>query len=228
MGFLTGLHEPEASHLDVLAAYLPAERIRPAYEAAVRLRYLWHEFGDLILIVCPRPAFCVSITQTLASVPARVRLAPMSKNPSGGLVRALGPVTAIAVVVGTTIGSGVFKKPQIIAEKVDHFGLIAACCGYSAACSSSSVHWRTPKLRPILFPEAGGNYVFLREAYGRLPGFLWGCVEFLIIRTASIAALATIFAAVAQRRHQRPGGFAEAPGHCRSRSACRALGSSLA
>jgi S-adenosylmethionine:tRNA ribosyltransferase-isomerase len=50
-GLLTGLHEPEASHLDLLAAFVPAERIRAAYEEAVRLRYLWHEFGDLNLIV---------------------------------------------------------------------------------------------------------------------------------------------------------------------------------
>jgi S-adenosylmethionine:tRNA ribosyltransferase-isomerase len=49
-GLLTGLHEPEASHLDLLTAFLPAERIRQAYEEAVRLRYLWHEFGDLNLI----------------------------------------------------------------------------------------------------------------------------------------------------------------------------------
>jgi S-adenosylmethionine:tRNA ribosyltransferase-isomerase len=50
-GLLTGLHEPEASHLDLLTAFLPAERVRTAYEEAVRLRYLWHEFGDLNLIV---------------------------------------------------------------------------------------------------------------------------------------------------------------------------------
>ena len=50
-GLLTGLHEPEASHLDLLTAFLPAEKIRDAYEEAVRLRYLWHEFGDLNLIV---------------------------------------------------------------------------------------------------------------------------------------------------------------------------------
>jgi S-adenosylmethionine:tRNA ribosyltransferase-isomerase len=49
-GLLTGLHEPEASHLDLLTAFLPAERIRTAYEEAVRLGYLWHEFGDLNLI----------------------------------------------------------------------------------------------------------------------------------------------------------------------------------
>jgi S-adenosylmethionine:tRNA ribosyltransferase-isomerase len=50
-GLLTGLHEPEASHLDLLTAFLPAEQIRAAYEEAVRLGYLWHEFGDLNLIV---------------------------------------------------------------------------------------------------------------------------------------------------------------------------------
>jgi S-adenosylmethionine:tRNA ribosyltransferase-isomerase len=49
-GLLTGLHEPEASHLDLLTAFLPGERVREVYEEAVRLRYLWHEFGDLNLI----------------------------------------------------------------------------------------------------------------------------------------------------------------------------------
>jgi S-adenosylmethionine:tRNA ribosyltransferase-isomerase len=50
-GLLTGLHEPEASHLDLLTAFLPAGTIRAAYEEAVRRRYLWHEFGDLNLIL---------------------------------------------------------------------------------------------------------------------------------------------------------------------------------
>ena len=50
-GLLTGLHEPAASHLDLLSAFLPAEQIRFAYEEAVARRYLWHEFGDLNLIV---------------------------------------------------------------------------------------------------------------------------------------------------------------------------------
>jgi S-adenosylmethionine:tRNA ribosyltransferase-isomerase len=50
-GLLTGLHEPEASHLDLLTAFLPAQQIREAYEEAVQQNYLWHEFGDLNLIV---------------------------------------------------------------------------------------------------------------------------------------------------------------------------------
>jgi S-adenosylmethionine:tRNA ribosyltransferase-isomerase len=50
-GLLTGLHAPEASHLDLLTAFLPAETVQAAYEDAVRRRYLWHEFGDVNLIV---------------------------------------------------------------------------------------------------------------------------------------------------------------------------------
>ena len=50
-GLLTGLHEPEASHLDLLSAFLPTQKIQAAYEEAVVQRYLWHEFGDLNLIL---------------------------------------------------------------------------------------------------------------------------------------------------------------------------------
>jgi S-adenosylmethionine:tRNA ribosyltransferase-isomerase len=50
-GLLTGLHEPTASHLDLLTAFLPPQRLQAAYEEAVRLGYLWHEFGDLNLIL---------------------------------------------------------------------------------------------------------------------------------------------------------------------------------
>jgi S-adenosylmethionine:tRNA ribosyltransferase-isomerase len=50
-GLLTGLHEPEASHLDLLSAFLPAQKIEAAYQEAIARRYLWHEFGDLNLIL---------------------------------------------------------------------------------------------------------------------------------------------------------------------------------
>jgi APA family basic amino acid/polyamine antiporter len=115
---------------------------------------------------------------------------PSSKQ-EPGLVRALGPVLATALVVGTVIGTGVFKKPKIVALDTPNLGfavlawvlvgLLALLGGLSLAEVS------------ILYPRAGGNYVFLREAYGRAAGFLWGWVEFWIIRSASIAALATIF-----------------------------------
>jgi S-adenosylmethionine:tRNA ribosyltransferase-isomerase len=50
-GLLTGFHEPEASHLDLLSAFLPPERLKAVYEEALRERYLWHEFGDVNLIL---------------------------------------------------------------------------------------------------------------------------------------------------------------------------------
>src|SRR5216683_3875286 len=108
-----------------------------------------------------------------------------------GLVRALGPLMATAVVVGTVIGSGVFKKPQVVAEKVPFFGLAATVwvLGGLLVLLGALAYAEIA----VLYPRAGGNYVFLREAYGRLFGFLWGWVEFWIIRSASIAALATIF-----------------------------------
>ncbi len=50
-GLLTGLHEPDASHLDMLNAFLPADQTRTAYLEAIASGYLWHEFGDLNLIL---------------------------------------------------------------------------------------------------------------------------------------------------------------------------------
>lgn len=50
-GLLTGLHEPEASHLNLLTAFMPAKKILQAYEEAINEKYLWHEFGDLNLIL---------------------------------------------------------------------------------------------------------------------------------------------------------------------------------
>ncbi len=46
-----GLHEPEASHLDLLTAFIPAQEIHEAYDQAIKRKYLWHEFGDLNLIL---------------------------------------------------------------------------------------------------------------------------------------------------------------------------------
>ncbi|MFC7443000.1 S-adenosylmethionine:tRNA ribosyltransferase-isomerase [Laceyella putida] len=50
-GLMTGFHEPEASHLDLLSAFAPPESLRRMYEEAIQLRYLWHEFGDIHLII---------------------------------------------------------------------------------------------------------------------------------------------------------------------------------
>jgi amino acid transporter len=96
-----------------------------------------------------------------------------------------------AVVVGTVIGSGIFKKPQVVAQSVPFFGMAALVWVLGGLLALLGA--LTLAEVAVLYPRAGGNYVFLREAYGRLAGFLWGWVEFWIIRGASLAALATIF-----------------------------------
>src|SRR5262245_15609513 len=115
----------------------------------------------------------------------------MNSTASDRLPRVLGPWMATAIVIGTVIGSGVFKKPYAVAKDVPDFGLamlawvlvgVLAMLGALALAEVAT-----------LFPKAGGNYVFLREGYGRIAGFLWGWVEFWIIRTGSIAALAAVF-----------------------------------
>ena len=49
-GLLTGFHEPQASHLDLLGAFLAPDLLRAAYQVALDGGYLWHEFGDVCLI----------------------------------------------------------------------------------------------------------------------------------------------------------------------------------
>lgn len=107
------------------------------------------------------------------------------------LARVLGPWMAAAIVVGTVIGSGVFKKARNVAENVPETGLALSVwvLGGVLALLGALAYAEVA----TLFPRAGGNYVFLREGYGRMAGFLWGWVEFWIIRTGSIAALATMF-----------------------------------
>jgi S-adenosylmethionine:tRNA ribosyltransferase-isomerase len=48
---LTGMHEPRSSHLDLLSAFVEPERLREVYLQALQMGYLWHEFGDVNLII---------------------------------------------------------------------------------------------------------------------------------------------------------------------------------
>lgn len=50
-GLITGMHEPEASHLDMLSAFIEPDMLNKAYENAIAKHYLWHEFGDMNLII---------------------------------------------------------------------------------------------------------------------------------------------------------------------------------
>jgi APA family basic amino acid/polyamine antiporter len=116
----------------------------------------------------------------------------MSKDSSSpGLIRALGPWMATAVVVGTVIGSGVYMKAPNIARAVPYSGvaLLIWVVGGVLVLLGALTYAEVA----VLYPKAGGNYVFLREAYGRPVGFLWGWVDFWVVRGASLAALATVF-----------------------------------
>src|SRR3954469_3515628 len=94
-----------------------------------------------------------------------------------------GPGVAAAIVVGTVIGSGVFKKARNVAENVPETGLALSVWGLGGVLALLGALAYAEVA--TLCRRAGGNYVFLREGYGRMAGFLWGWVEFWIIRTGS-------------------------------------------
>jgi len=108
------------------------------------------------------------------------------------LVRALGVVEATSVVVGTVIGTGIFLKPRAIAEVLDSPGLIMAVwivggvLSFLGALSYAELG--------AMFPEAGGEYLFMRESYGPAWGFLWAWAYFACAKIGSIAALGAGFA----------------------------------
>ncbi len=121
--------------------------------------------------------------------------APSAEHDPHRLDQVLGLFSVVAIVIGEVIGSGIFFKPQVVAQATGGFvGLILALwivCGLVNLCGALSMAELSS-----MFPHAGGTYVFLRETYGRLWSFLWVWAEFWVIRTAAIAALA-VYTAVA-------------------------------
>jgi len=113
-------------------------------------------------------------------------------NPAAKLIRGLSLIDATMIVVGSMIGSGIFLVSAESSRLVGSPGWLlvawalagvltitgALCCAELAA----------------MWPRAGGQYVFLREAYGPATGFLFGWGMFLIIQTGTIAAVAVAFA----------------------------------
>jgi basic amino acid/polyamine antiporter, APA family len=120
----------------------------------------------------------------------------MTEPPQAGtertLPRVLGPVEALCVVVGTVIGSGIFIVPASVARDVPALGPIILVWVVGGLFSAAGA--LTLAELAAMLPQAGGKYVYLRTAYGRLPAFLFGWTEFLIIRAGSIATLAAAFA----------------------------------
>ena len=109
-----------------------------------------------------------------------------------GLVRAIGPIDATMIVIGSMIGSGIFITSAESARLSGAPGwllLAWAIAGLltmtGALCCSELA---------TMMPRAGGVYVFFREAYGPAMGFLYGWTLFLVVQTGTIAAVAIAFA----------------------------------
>jgi APA family basic amino acid/polyamine antiporter len=124
------------------------------------------------------------------TAPAPTRSSTASRRPT--LQRQLGLWSAVAVLIGSTIGSGIFRSPAGITDRLPGplpllsvwvaGGLFALCGALTLAELSGA------------FPETGGAYVFIREGWGRLPAFLFGWSELVLIRAASLGAISTTFA----------------------------------
>jgi APA family basic amino acid/polyamine antiporter len=113
-------------------------------------------------------------------------------TPAPEFRRALGPLDATMIVVGSMIGSGIFIVSADIARMVGGGGLfllvwlITGLITVLGALSYGELAG--------MMPHAGGQYVYLREAYNPLIGFLYGWTLFMVIQTGTIAAVAVAFA----------------------------------
>ena len=117
--------------------------------------------------------------------------APGTTAPSTTLARQLGFWSAIGVVVGLAIGSGIFRTPASIAARVpDPLAMLGVWLagGVISLCGALSVAELSAAM-----PHTGGWYVYLREAWGRLPAFLFGWAQLILLRGAVISGIAAVF-----------------------------------
>src|SRR6188508_2341646 len=110
----------------------------------------------------------------------------------GKLLRRLGPFDATMLVMGGIIGSGIFLNPAEVARHVSSPGLIVGAwlIGGAIAIAGAFVYAELAARRP----EVGGQYAYLRDAWGPMPAFLYGWSLLLVIQSGGMAAVAIIFA----------------------------------
>lgn len=104
----------------------------------------------------------------------------------------LGLLDATALVMGSMIGSGVFIVASDIARQTQSPGLLMAT--WVATALLTLIAALSYGELAAMMPQAGGQYVYLREAFGPLPAFLYGWTLFMVIQTGTIAAVAVAFA----------------------------------
>jgi APA family basic amino acid/polyamine antiporter len=115
----------------------------------------------------------------------------MSNRPQSELVKGLGVFGATSVVAGTMIGTAIFVVPGDILQKVGTPWMVLAV--WVAAGVLSLFGALSYAELGAALPQAGGEFVYMHRAYGPLFGFLYGWTQFIIAKTASIAAIATGF-----------------------------------
>ncbi len=119
--------------------------------------------------------------------------APVSSSSrSVGYVRRLGLFDATMLVIGGIVGAGIFLTPAVVAQRVPTAAVAigAWVLGGAVALAGALCFAELGAQRPL----AGGGYVYLRDAFGRLPAFLYGWTQLLVINSGGIAAVAFTFA----------------------------------
>ena len=119
-------------------------------------------------------------------------LPTISGSQNVGLVRGLGLLAATAILIGDVIGSGVFLKARVMTCNVETPGLVVLVWIVAGLLSLTGA--LTYAELSAMMPRAGGEYVFIRQAYGPLLGFLYGWTRFWVASTGAMAGLAAGFA----------------------------------
>ncbi len=115
-----------------------------------------------------------------------------TKTEAASLVRELGTIDAAMIVVGSMIGSGIFITSAESARYVGAPGWLLLAWGLAGLMTITGSLCAAEIA--AMMPKAGGQYVFLREAYSPMFGFLFGWAMFLVVQTGTIAAVAVAFA----------------------------------
>src|ERR687883_1512447 len=118
--------------------------------------------------------------------------AAVAQTKTHGFIRGLGLLDSTMIVAGSMIGSGIFIVSGEISRQVGSPGwllVVWAITGLLTVMAALSYGELA-----AMMPQAGGQYVYLREAFSPLWGFLYGWSAFLVIQTGSIAAVGVAFA----------------------------------
>jgi basic amino acid/polyamine antiporter, APA family len=125
------------------------------------------------------------------AAPAEVRAPAVSDESQ--FVRGIGPLAAVSLVVGSMIGSGIFIVSADISRQVSALGPAGLLLVWTVTGVITVIGALTYAELAAMMPNAGGQYVFLREGLSPIAGFLYGWTLFMVIQSGTIAAVAVAF-----------------------------------